>query len=226
VLDKTRSAFEISVAAAEAAFPMPGAMILEATKWFAPGDRDLRHQAILDVVTTWEAASLLEVGCGAGDLYAKIRRRPGALRTYTGVDLSPAMIELARGRFPLVDFRTSDVLTWPRRPIADAVVAVGVFALLVERPAAHWLLMRRLIRRMVELSRVGIVFDFYDFFTDEEARDPAAYFAGELRRTDDTPIYCVDPRRVRRFAAGLGRTAVTRIHGVDGRVWRCVIRRD
>jgi hypothetical protein len=86
--------------------------------------------------------------------------------------------------------------------------------------------MRRLIRRMFELSRRGIVFDFYDFFSDEEARDPAAYFARELRRTDDTPIYCVDPRRVRRFVATLGRTAVTRIHGVDGRVWRCVVRRD
>jgi SAM-dependent methyltransferase len=225
VVSRTLAAFDRSVAFATRTRNTTHELALEATKWFAPGDRDRRHDAILEVVAGWEARSLLEVGSGAGDFYSRLRQRAPAVAAYTGVDLSPAMVALARVRFPDVDFRAADVLAWPPRPVADVVVAVGVFALLVDRPAAHWRLMRDLVRQMVALSRIGVVFDFYDFFTDEEASDPAAYFARELRRTDDTPIFCVRPLVLRRFAAGLAPVAMTRIYGVDGRVWRCVLRR-
>jgi len=225
VVARTLQAFDGSVARAAETYTEAGELALEATKWFAPGDRDRRHDSILEVITRWRAGSLLEVGSGAGDFYARLRRRAPSVAAYTGVDLSPAMVALARRRFPGVDFRASDVLRWPKTPVADVVTAVGVFALLVDRPAAHWQLMRSLIRQMLSLARVGIVFDFYDFFTDEEAKRPGDYFARELQRSDDTPIFCVRPLRLRRFARRLGPVAMTRIHGVDGRVWRCVLRR-
>ena len=225
VLERTRSAFDHAVAAARADHEPRTRAVLEATKWFEPEDRDARHDAVLDVLTQWNAGSVLEVGAGAGDFYARLKRRLPAARAYTGVDLSPRMIQVARRRFAGTDFRRADVLAWPAVPVADAVVAIGVFALLVDDAPAHWRLMRRLVRKMLALSRIGIVFDFYDFFTDEEARAPARYFAREQGRTDDTPIFCVDPRRVRRFAAALGPVALTRIHEVEGRVWRCVLRR-
>ena len=224
VVERTLLAFDGAVSRAALTRTSSHDLALEATKWFVPGDRDRRHDAILEVVTTWDARSLLEVGSGAGDFYARLRRRAPGVRAYTGVDLSPAMVELARRRFPGADFRPADILRWPPAPVTDVVVAVGVFALLVDRPAAHWRLMQELVRRMLGLARIGIVFDFYDFFTDEEAQRPADYFARELRRTDDTPIFCVRPLRVRRFASTLGPVALTRIHGVDGRVWRCVLR--
>jgi SAM-dependent methyltransferase len=225
VVARTLQAFDGSVARATETHTAEVELALEATKWFAPGDRDRRHDSILEVIAGWRSRSLLEVGSGAGDFYARLRRRAPSVVAYTGVDLSPAMVALARRRFPGVDFRTSDVLRWPQTPVADVVTAVGVFALLVDRPEAHWKLMRALVRQMLALSRIGIVFDFYDFFTDEEASRPAEYFARELRRNDDTPIFCVRPLRLRRFAQQLGPVAMTRIYGVDGRVWRCVLRR-
>jgi SAM-dependent methyltransferase len=226
-LDRTRSAFDRAVAAAGADRRPRRAAVLEATKWFVPGDRNRRHEAALDVLRTWGARSVLEVGAGAGDFYARLRARLPAVRAYTGVDLSPRMVAVARRRHPGADFRRADILDWPppRRPLADAVVAVGVFALLVDTPEAHGLLLRRLVRRMLALARLGVVFDFYDFYTEEDAADPDGFFARELGRTDDTPIYCVRPAAVRQFAARLGPVALTRIRGVDGRVWRCVIRR-
>jgi SAM-dependent methyltransferase len=225
VLDRTRSAFDSSVKNAGADRHPVNRTVLEATKWFDPRDRNRRHDAILQVLGVWGIESLLEVGSGAGDFYARMRRRLPNIRAFTGVDLSPRMVALARRRHRGADFRQDDILSWPRRPVTDAVVAIGVFALLVDDPDAHWRLMRRLIRQMFALARTGIVFDFYDFFTEEEAKTPERYFAGELRRTDDTPIYCVSPVEVRRFGARLGRVALTRIRGVDGRVWRCVLRR-
>ena len=225
VLERTRSAFDQAVTAARADREPRTRAVLEATKWFEPTDRDARHDAILDVLAQWNARSVLEVGAGAGDFYARLKRRLPAARAYTGVDLSPRMVEVARRRFAGSDFRCADVLAWPAAPVADAVVAIGVFALLVDDAPAHWRLMRRLVRKMLALSRIGIVFDFYDFFTDDEARAPARYFAREKGRTDDTPIFCVHPRRVRELAATLGPVALMRIHEVEGRVWRCVLRR-
>ncbi len=203
----------------------PGqAAVLEATKWFVPDDRNRRHDAILDVLEVWRPHSVLEVGSGAGDFYARLRKRRPDVAAYTGVDLSPCMVEIARRRFPGADFRRADILTWAPVPLADAVVAIGVFALLVDDSSAHWRLMRQIVRRMHALGRIGIVFDFYDFFSEEDARAPTRYFRRERVRTDDTPIYCVRPERVRHFAATLGPVAMTRIHGVEGRVWRCVLR--
>ena len=232
VIDRTRTAFDRAVADAGAR-RSPRTALLEATKWFVPGDRDRRHDAVLEVLARWEVRSVLEIGSGAGDFYARMRSRLPTVSSYTGYDLSPRMVAIARRRHPRADFRHGDILgadilgCTPGRegPLSDAVVAVGVFALLVDDPAAHWLLMRRLIRRMFELARVGIVFDFYDFFTERDARRPHRYFTREIARTDDTPIYCVRPTRVRRFAAGFGPVALTRIREVDGRVWRCVVKR-
>jgi SAM-dependent methyltransferase len=217
----------------------PHTALIEATKWFVPGDRDRRHDAALEVLARWEVRSVLEIGSGAGDFYARMRSRLPTVSSYTGCDLSARMVSIARRRHPGADFRHADILGGDHlleddqlgghsgggRPLGDAVVAIGVFALLVDEPGAHWLLMRRLIRRMWDLARIGVVFDFYDFFTEEDARHPRRYFAQELGRTDDTPIYCVRPIRVRRFAAKLGPVALTRIRNVDGRVWRCVVKR-
>lgn len=228
VLARTRAQFD-QAAAHAGVRPRPARLaILEATKWFDAADRNRRHDAILAVLDRWGARSVLEVGSGAGDFYARLRTRLPAVRSYTGCDLSPQMVALARRRYPGADFRPADVLGWrvnQRHAPADAAVAVGVFALLVDDPAAHLALMRRLIRSMFALARIGIVFDFYDFFSEEDARDPRRYFKRELGRTDDTPIFCVQPAEVKRFAARLGPVAFTRIRGVDGRVWRCALRR-
>ncbi len=228
VLTRTRAEFERAVAGVATSDQTPHAALLEATKWFVAADRDRRHDAILDVLERWPIQSLLEVGSGAGDFYVRMRSRLEGVRSYTGCDLSPRMVDLARRRHPGADFRLADILGWradPQRPVADAAVAVGVFALLVDDPASHWLLMRRLIRRMFDLTRIGVIFDFYDFFTDGDARDPERYYEKEIGRTDDTPIYCVRPDKVRRFASRLGAVALARVRGVDGRVWRCALRR-
>lgn len=65
-------------------------------------------------------ASVLEVGCGWGELAARITRETGA--AVTAIDLSPRMVELARERG--VDARVGDVQELPFENGAfDAVVA-------------------------------------------------------------------------------------------------------
>ncbi len=49
-------------------------------------------------------ASVLEIGCGTGDLLHALRPRRGL-----GIDLSPRMVEIARGKYPGLEFTVGDV---------------------------------------------------------------------------------------------------------------------
>src|SRR5579871_4942699 len=50
-----------------------------------------------------EGASVLEIGCGTGDLLAALKPKDGV-----GVDLSPRLIEHARRKHPLLHFAACD----------------------------------------------------------------------------------------------------------------------
>src|SRR5947199_6167766 len=51
-------------------------------------------------------ASVLEVGCGTGDLIAALKPKEGV-----GVDISPRLVDEARRKHPLIDFVVADAET-------------------------------------------------------------------------------------------------------------------
>lgn len=51
--------------------------------------------------------SVLEVGCGLGDLLAEVKPARGV-----GIDFSPKMVSLARQRHPAIEFHTGDAAHW------------------------------------------------------------------------------------------------------------------
>ena len=53
-----------------------------------------------------EGASVLEIGCGTGDLLNALKPRRGV-----GIDFSPEMLAVARARYPHLEFRDADVET-------------------------------------------------------------------------------------------------------------------
>ena len=51
-----------------------------------------------------EGSSIIEFGCGTGDLLKGLKPKRGV-----GVDISPAMLEIARERYPELEFREADI---------------------------------------------------------------------------------------------------------------------
>jgi len=51
-----------------------------------------------------ERLSILELGCGTGELLNALRPKRGV-----GVDFSPEMLRIARARYPNIEFRTADI---------------------------------------------------------------------------------------------------------------------
>lgn len=99
----------------------------QALNWGSARSQERRFEVISEIGDL-HGQRLLDVGCGTGDLYAWLaHRRLGV--NYSGIDITPAMIEAARQRFPGVQFAIGDIRQQSYAPESfDYVVASGIFA--------------------------------------------------------------------------------------------------
>jgi SAM-dependent methyltransferase len=113
-----------------------------------------RRELALSVVREYEAPVVLDVGGGSARV-GELLLEAGASR-YVDVDLSDAMLDLARGRLARfgdkVELVQSDFLSAPLEGPFDVVLALGYFDYIEDAPA-H-------VRRMAELCRGSVVASF------------------------------------------------------------------
>lgn len=74
-----------------------------AVDWSSRAGQELRFRILAEVGLT-PGCSVLDVGCGQGDLLGWLRGQ-GLEVAYAGVDITPAMVEQARRQHPGGDFR-------------------------------------------------------------------------------------------------------------------------
>lgn len=103
-----------------------------------------------------DTSSVLDVGCGQGDLYAFLCAR-GFNGRYTGIDLSPELITSARERFPAAHFVLGDVLDAGLAP-HDFVLASGLFDYRTSDSPTR---LRATLRRMFDLARLGVAWNMF-----------------------------------------------------------------
>jgi SAM-dependent methyltransferase len=126
----------------------------------ALGWRDRHSQLVrfdvLAKIGDLDGKSVLDVGCGHGDLLTFLLERYLDLGSYCGVDFIPEMIEEAKGRFegPAVSF-------WPvsfmsaTLPVYDYVLASGSLNYAGNDPDYIY----KAINRLFKLARVGLGFN-------------------------------------------------------------------
>jgi SAM-dependent methyltransferase len=127
---------------------------IQAVDWGSPASQELRFDVLCEVGPL-DGASLLDVGCGIGDLFAYLKRRHPTV-AYTGVDLVPAMIDAARLRHPSGHWLVRDILADADADRFDYVVASGIFYL---RRTAPLDFLDHTVRRMFALCRRAAVFN-------------------------------------------------------------------
>jgi SAM-dependent methyltransferase len=139
-------------------------------------ESQVRRFEVLSEVGKLSGSNVLDVGCGLGDLYAWIRRKRLRVR-YTGVDITPGIVDKARARFPKTQFRVCDVLD-RSQPVAvhDYVMSSGIFT---HRGASAFEFLEAMVRRMFDLSKHALAFNCLSGWA--EVKERGEYHADPLK---------------------------------------------
>ena len=131
--------------------------------WRGREDQLLRFQVLCDIADL-SGASVCDIGCGFGDLVPYLRERFGEFG-YTGVDLSPSLVEEARRRHPEFEFHCLDILDSGFDLRADYFLLSGALNFRVED---NWGLTRAMLSRMFSLARRGVAVNFLTSYVNFE----------------------------------------------------------
>jgi SAM-dependent methyltransferase len=116
--------------------------------------------------------SLLDVGCGFGDLLAFLNAR-GIHPRYTGLDVTPPMIERCKRRFAGsgARFVTGDALAYEPDESFDYVVASGIFGYAAKGMRQR---LRPMVAHLFGLAEIGLAVNFLSGCTPQ--RSPARLY--------------------------------------------------
>lgn len=98
----------------------------ESVGWTKKG-QILRYEAVLSLIEP-HGKSLLDFGCGKGDFFGFLKEK-GIQCQYSGIDINPNLIELARKNHPNGLFYVQDIEIEPLNEFFDYVISIGVFNL-------------------------------------------------------------------------------------------------
>lgn len=125
--------------------------------WASPAHQHIRFDVLIDHVPLG-GKSILDVGCGVGDLLGHLKTRQIDCQ-YHGVDLLEEMTMQARKRYPTGRFETLDIFADPAPLPAEAfdvVFASGTFNLHLDN---HDAFLVHAVHRMLMLSRDVVAFN-------------------------------------------------------------------
>lgn len=143
-------------------------------RWTGDMQQTKRFQTLCEV-GVHDRASILDVGCGFGDLYHYLASRYPRIH-YLGIDINPSMIALARRKYPDAAFEVADFGDWEGSP-RDFCLASGAFSFAV---ADHKEVYFSYVKKMFAYSRVAVACNFLDARSHISDETFAAYDPKEI----------------------------------------------
>lgn len=132
------------------------------TLGWTKGRQKLRYH-ILTSIGPLQGKSVLDLGCGFADLYDYLREK-GWNGEYTGFDIVPKLIEVARQRHPDLSLRLLDILSEPVEQKFDYTFASGVFNAKISQNNEEYIF--AMLKRMLEITNIGVAADFLSTYVD------------------------------------------------------------
>jgi len=153
--------------------------------WKSEEAQTLLFEMIVDLIPS--SGSILDVGCGLAHLFGFLRSR-GFEGQYTGVDLSPRLVETARRQHPDLDIREGDMAqAVPEGEMFDHVVASGIFSARLSSPPDEFeSYIHHTLERMWMHARESVIFNmltsYVDFRSDRLYYGSPEYWVKEAAR--------------------------------------------
>jgi SAM-dependent methyltransferase len=143
--------------------------------WPNEADAQTRYRVMLEVIKAKSTAkvSLLDFGCGASHLYEYILRYRLDHIEYSGLDLSPAFINLSQRKFPSISYYNLDILDESASlPDFDYIVMNGVFTEKLELTFEEMLTyFKDVVTRVFNKAKIAIAFNVMSPHVDWERLD-------------------------------------------------------
>lgn len=123
-----------------------------------------------------KGASVLDVGCGSGDIVPFLRRKH--IKKYVGVDIYKPALKIARKKFPYETFLLVDILNERNLGTFDFVLSSGALSVKL-KTIDNYDFLEAMIRRMWKMSRHGLAFNV---LTDEDVAPAKHLFYYSIKR--------------------------------------------
>jgi ubiquinone/menaquinone biosynthesis C-methylase UbiE len=168
----------------------------EALGWRDDSQQRLRFR-VLTEVGDCRGRSILDVGCGFGDLLAYFGDASGGEVRYTGTDLNPALIAVAQKRHPRAGFVVTADLSQIPNASHDYVFMSGLFNFRIQDNIGF---MQATVREGFRIAKMGVAFnllgsyvDFQDehlfYYREHEVFDFAKSLTRFVTLRADYPLY-------------------------------------
>lgn len=137
-----------------------------ALDWNSPESQKVRFHVFQEIFVYGRKAaniSVLDVGCGFGDLYGFFKAN-GALDrhkiSYTGYDIADKLIGAAKKKYPEAKFEHKDILEEVNIAKFDYIFCSGVFNIRTADLESHLEVVKAMLMRMFELANYGVAVNF------------------------------------------------------------------
>ncbi len=154
------------------------------------GRQKVRFAAALERIGT-SFGSILDVGCGFGDLFSYLRDQ-GWKGDYLGIDIVPDLVAEGRARFGSLGakFACADITAHDFEGKADVAVAIGMFNHRLRQDNLQFV--RETLAAMWRRTTQAVAADFLSISADQPRGD----------------LYYADPAEIVRLGLGLSRRVV------------------
>ena len=147
--------------------------------WGKEGRQDVRFKILSELIIARPQSSVLDVGCGFGDLYRFLRNNLWR-GEYAGIDIVPGLLNMAKEIDPHINVFEGDVTSSDSPPVNikyDFVVASGVFnaKLSTTTNEEH---IQKALTNMYGLSKIAVCVDFMSTYVDYQ--HPEAYHTNPM----------------------------------------------
>ena len=134
--------------------------------WNSPESQRLRFKIFKEMFVYGKRASgisILDIGCGFGDFYGFLKAE-GILHrnkiSYTGTDISPKILEVARKKYPDAKFELKDIQNDRYFPKYDYVFCSGALNIRTTDKEDHLDFVKEMLFRMYDLAGCGAAVNF------------------------------------------------------------------
>ena len=137
-----------------------------ALDWNSPESQKLRYKVFKEILIYGKKASnlsVLDVGCGFGDLYGFFKAEGLLSRhriKYTGFDISPKILGVARKKYPDAKFEQTDILEQRYLTGFDYIFCSGALNIRTTDAGSHFEYVKSMLLRMYDLANSGVAVNF------------------------------------------------------------------